>query len=158
MPPLREAKGIFVFVALSVFQVYNAKMKNTIKAHTDFNFEEAEIVRMPAFFMKYRPKKYDSGQYGLVVSKRAFPLAVRRNRAKRLLRVWIAKCGLPQNLDFLFIARPEILATKLPDGAAQVAKAVKKSGVQCRKPEVGSPKSNGGSPMSEVRLHRAKRD
>jgi ribonuclease P protein component len=103
-------------------------MKNTIKAHADFNFEEAEFVRMPAFFMKSRPKKYDSGQYGLVASKRTFPLAVRRTRAKRLLRAWIAKCGLSPDLDFLFIARPKILETKLPDGVTQMKKALKKSG------------------------------
>jgi ribonuclease P protein component len=102
-------------------------MKNTIKNHKDFNFADAPIVLMPAFFIKYRAKKYDRGQYGLVVSKRVFPLAVQRNRAKRLLRAWIAKCGgMPENLDVLIIARPKIMETKLPDGSSQMKRAVKK--------------------------------
>jgi ribonuclease P protein component len=102
-------------------------MKNTIKAHKNFDFEGAGSVAMPSFFLKYRPKKFDHGQYGLIASKRTFPLAVHRNRAKRLLREWIRKSGgLPEHLDFLIIARAEILKTRLAGGSGQMRKALKK--------------------------------
>ena len=83
------------------------------------------MLPMPAFFTKWRPKLFETGQYGLVVSKRVFKLAVMRNRARRLLRAWIGKSRLPKDFDVIFIARPKILETKLPDGTGQIRRALK---------------------------------
>jgi ribonuclease P protein component len=101
-------------------------MKNTIKAHKNFNFENAKTIVTPAIIVKYRKKLHDSGEYGLVVSKKVFPLAVQRNRAKRLMREWIRRCGLPPAVDILLIARKSILEIAAKDGAGRIAKAIKK--------------------------------
>ena len=101
-------------------------MKNTIKAHQNFNFGDQKGVVMDAFFVKYRKRMFEKGEYGLVANKRTFPLAVYRNRAKRLLRVWIQTVGRPVELDILFIARPPILETKREDGIDQMKRAMKK--------------------------------
>jgi ribonuclease P protein component len=102
-------------------------MKNTIKAHKNFDFKGSGSIAMPSFFLKYRAKKFDRGQYGLVASKKMFPLAVHRNRAKRLLREWTRMCGLPEHLDILIIARAEILETRLASGHGQMKKALKRA-------------------------------
>ena len=101
-------------------------MKNTIKAHKDFDFGESVPVMTPAFIMKCRHKKYDSGQYGIIASKRTFPTAVRRNRAKRLIRAWLQQCRPPADLDILMVAKVEILDTKLPDGVKYMKNALKR--------------------------------
>ena len=75
--------------------------------------------------MKKRPKKFEAGQYGIVVGKRVFPSSVRRNRAKRLLREWIRGNEMPKDQDVLLVARPEILETDLKSGLAQMKKALK---------------------------------
>ncbi|MDR2268768.1 MAG: ribonuclease P protein component [Rickettsiales bacterium] len=101
-------------------------MKNTIKKHKDFDFLGAATFTMPAFFVKYKPKKHESGEFGLIASKRNFPTAVKRNRAKRLLRTWLAKRELPKNADVLLIAREKILKTKFADGVGQITAAMKR--------------------------------
>jgi len=101
-------------------------MKNTIKAHKDFDFGESVPVLTPAFIMKCRHKKYESGQYGIIASKRAFPKAVQRNRARRLLRAWLQQSELPAGLDILAVAKVEVLETTLPDGLKYMKYALKK--------------------------------
>ncbi|MDR3208465.1 MAG: ribonuclease P protein component [Rickettsiales bacterium] len=101
-------------------------MKNTIKSHRDFNFEGEKSISTPAFIMKYRKKLRETGEYGLVVSKKIFPHAVQRNRAKRMLREWLRGCVPPNDFDILLIARTEILQTPMPTGARQMKAIVKK--------------------------------
>jgi len=101
-------------------------MKNTIKKHTDFDFQEILPAAMPAFLMKFRPKRYDSGQFGLVATKRTFRKATDRNRAKRLLREWLRLSGRPEHVDVLLVARAPILETNMPDGMTQMKKALKR--------------------------------
>lgn len=101
-------------------------MKNTIKAHRDFHFDnDAPVVRMPAFVIKHIPKRRESGEYGLVVPKRVFPLASMRNWIKRHLREWIyAASGMPKNRDCLVIARTAVFCS--PDGPHQMRRAIRK--------------------------------
>ena len=81
---------------------------------------------MPAFIIKWRAKKHGTAEYGLVVSKKTFPTAVARNRAKRLLRAWLAQTGLLNDFDILFIAKRQILETDLDDGIKQIKTVFKK--------------------------------
>jgi ribonuclease P protein component len=81
---------------------------------------------MPTFIIKYRKKKHEISEHGFVASKKNFPHAVQRNRAKRLLREWTRLCKLPDEIDVILIARSEILSTTLKDGLGQVAAAIKK--------------------------------
>lgn len=70
----------------------------------------------------------DDPRYGLVVSKRAFKLAVERNRAKRLIRDWISfneDLMLP-DLDYVFIVQAEILDCNRDAGREMVAGALNK--------------------------------
>ena len=97
-------------------------MKNTIKSQKNFDFNNAEAVVMPVMIIKYRPKKLSESEYGIVSSKRTFPTAVERNRARRLIRAWLDKCDRPQKFDILFIARKPILETNLTSGVGQMAK------------------------------------
>ena len=101
-------------------------MKNTIKSHQNFDFGNCKPCIMPALLMKFREKKFETGQYGLIASKRTFKLAVDRNRAKRLLRDWIQQNKLPKDFDILFIARSQILETAQKEGIVQMKKALRK--------------------------------
>ena len=121
--------------------IYNKTMKNTIKSHKDFDFDGTKSIAMPAFYVKYRPRRFESGEYGLIASKRNFPTAVKRNRAKRLMRAWLGKCKLPSKYDILLIAKSEILETKIEDGVGQMAKAIKK---------IKSSKTNKKRPKDEI--------
>ena len=82
-------------------------MRNTIKNHADFKTPRDFPYAVTDFFsIRTKMAKYpDDPRYGLMVTKRNF------NRAKRLLRDWIAfadKYMCPE-LDYVFFARPEIL-------------------------------------------------
>ena len=73
-------------------------------------------------------KVIGDARYGIVASKKTFKLAVQRNRAKRLLRDWIAfneSLMLP-DMDYIFIARPGILEADRENGRAQILQAFKK--------------------------------
>jgi len=88
-------------------------MRNTIKYHEDFiTPRDFPYELMELFAIRTKLAKFpDDPRYGLVVTKRNFRYAVQRNRAKRLLRDWIAfaeKYMCP-DLDYVFYARPEIL-------------------------------------------------
>ena len=81
------------------------------------------------FIAKARDTKWPGdARYGLTATKRTFRPAVLRNRAKRLLRAWLkeAEDALNPDLDYVFIARYGILGAKLPDGVAQIKRALKK--------------------------------
>ena len=91
--------------------------------------EDAPKYICDLFIVRVRPTKWPgNAKYGITATKRTFRHAVQRNRAKRLLRVWLR---LNENLmapdtDYVFIARGAILDAKLPEGSAQIAKALKK--------------------------------
>jgi ribonuclease P protein component len=104
-------------------------MRNTIKKHTDFAIkDDAPIVVGRYFIVKARPTIFpDDARYGLIASKRTFKLAVDRNRAKRLLRVWIRanESLMRPDTDYVFIARRLILEATRPTGIKKMAKALK---------------------------------
>ena len=103
--------------------------RKTIRNHRDFlTVRETPTARADCFVVKAKSAKFENdARFGLVVSKKVFKLAVHRNRAKRLLRDWIAfneDLMLP-DMDYIFIARSQILDCKREDGRAQMAKALK---------------------------------
>ena len=105
-------------------------MRETIKKHSDFMMAEDDPKFVsPLFIMRARKTKWpDEAKYGLVATKKTFRHAVDRNRAKRLLRVWIRAAGaeLSPEMDYVFIARHPILEAALPDGVEMVKKALRK--------------------------------
>ena len=104
----------------------------TIRNHKDFfatsDDVHAFVVRADCFIVKTKSsKEYGNNRYGLVVTKKNFKLAVHRNRAKRLLRDWIAfneDLMLP-DLDYILIARTSILNTSRANGREMVYNAFK---------------------------------
>lgn len=104
--------------------------RKTIRNHKDFLTAPNDLmVLSDCFILKVKPAKIaGDARYGLVVTKKTFKLAVQRNRAKRLLRDWIAfneQFMLP-DLDYIFIARSGILNSDRENGRAQVFRAFKK--------------------------------
>ncbi|MCL2338770.1 MAG: ribonuclease P protein component [Proteobacteria bacterium] len=107
-------------------------MRDTIKKHSDFISGDDDVS--PKFICEFfiarsRPTKFaNDARYGITASKRTFRHAVDRNRAKRLLRVWIRmnESALCPDLDYTFIARSNILNARLPDGVAFMKRALKK--------------------------------
>ena len=102
----------------------------TILKHNDFLTPPDCIVGRSEFFIvKTKLAKYPGdSRYGLVVSKRTFKQAVHRNRAKRLLRDWIAyneDLMLPC-LDYIIIAYDKILDAPRDVGRDCMCKAFKK--------------------------------
>ena len=88
-------------------------MRNTIKNHLDFKTDrECPHWACDLFSVHTKPAKFpDDPRYGLVVSKRNFRFAVKRNRVKRLLRDWLrfADEYMCPDLDYVFFARVPIL-------------------------------------------------
>lgn len=104
--------------------------RKTILNHKDFlTTPDDLVVHMGCFVLKAKSAKYENdGRYGLVAAKRTFKLAVHRNRAKRLLRDWLAfneELMLP-DLDYIFIARINILNCNRETGRAQMYQALSK--------------------------------
>ena len=66
--------------------------RDTIKNHADFVAGENDPTARCAYFLiRAKAAKYpDNPKYGLIVTKKTFKHAVDRNRAKRLIRDWIA--------------------------------------------------------------------
>lgn len=104
-------------------------MRNTIKHHNDFAMGENDpTARCAMFFIRIKPAKFaDDPRYGLIATKRTFKLAVDRNRAKRLLRDWIAynEKWLRADMDYIFIARHSILDASRADGRTAMKKALR---------------------------------
>ncbi|MDR1206924.1 MAG: ribonuclease P protein component [Rickettsiales bacterium] len=105
-------------------------MRNTIKKHKDFmSGEDTPKFICDLFIAKARPSRFpNDARFGITATKRTFRHAVDRNRAKRLIRVWIRgnESRMSPELDYVFIARSSILDAKLPDGLESVRKALKK--------------------------------
>lgn len=103
-------------------------MRNTIKQHQNFLMGDNDLnARCAMFFVRARPVRFpDDPQYGLIVTKKLFKLAVDRNRAKRLLRDWIRfnEKYMCDDLDYVFIARRDILNSTRTDGRTAMRKAL----------------------------------
>ena len=104
-------------------------MRNTIKKHIDFETADGDIVaRSAGFLVRMRKTRFPGdARYGLIVTKRTFRHAVDRNRARRLLRVWIRHGDklLRSDCDYVFIARPTILRWGLGDGVGAMKRALR---------------------------------
>jgi ribonuclease P protein component len=105
-------------------------MRKTIKNHRDFMMPpDAPRASNDVFTVRACPTRFPGdARYGLVVTKRTFRHAVRRNRAKRLLRVWIRANDaiMSPDMDYIFIARAPILETNHDDGIKIMENAIKK--------------------------------
>jgi len=106
-------------------------MRDTIKKHSDFIHSDDDAPKFICdfFIARARDTLYaGDARYGITASKRTFRHAVDRNRAKRLLRVWIRanEGALSPDLDYVFIARSGILNASRPDGITQMKRALKK--------------------------------
>lgn len=104
--------------------------RKTIRNHADFLVpQNSPWTRNACFNTKVRPVKFqDSPRYGIVVSKRLFKLATERNRAKRLLRDWIAynEDLMQPEFDYIFIANDEILGCSREMGRKLMENAINK--------------------------------
>ncbi len=104
-------------------------MRNTIKNHNDFLMaDDAPTARCGYFLIRAQNTRFQDGaRYGLTATKKTFRLAVQRNRAKRLLRDWIAfneKLLVPE-FDYVFIARRGILDATREEGREAMRKALR---------------------------------
>ena len=103
--------------------------RKTIRNHKDFlTTQQDPVVHNYFFITKTKPAARKDSRYGIIAAKRTFKLAVHRNRAKRLLRDWIAyneHLMLP-NMDYIFIARSAILDVPREIGRKKMANALKK--------------------------------
>lgn len=104
-------------------------MRNTIKNHKDFLMaDDAPTARCGYFLIRADKTRFpDGARYGLTATKRTFKAAVDRNRAKRLLRDWIAfnEKLLVDQFDYVFIARSGILTATREEGREAMRKALR---------------------------------
>jgi len=104
-------------------------MRNTIKKHADFaELENSRTFRCELFIARAHPTKFpNDARYGLIVPKRAFKLATRRNRIKRRLRAWIRlnEGLLLPDLDYVFIARSGVSDADHQKGMLWMQRALK---------------------------------
>ena len=102
--------------------------RNTIKKHSDFLVGENDPTARCAYFLvraKYAKYQNDA-RYGLIVTKKTFKHAVDRNRAKRLIRDWIAynEKLLRDEWDYIFVIRHAILDADRDSGREAMRKAL----------------------------------
>ena len=95
-----------------------------IRKYSDFLTTKNDFsLQGDLFIIKTKnSKENELSKYGVVAGKKFFKLAVSRNRAKRLLRDWIAwnEDLMLDGFDYIFIARPAILDAKREDGRNQM--------------------------------------
>lgn len=103
--------------------------RKTIRNHKDFIASRDDpAVSNSYFIVKAKPMAKLDARYGVIAPKKTFKFAVQRNRAKRLLRDWIAyneDLMLPDK-DYIFIAREAILDCSREKGRKTVADSLKK--------------------------------
>ncbi len=105
-------------------------MRNIFKKHSNFAaHRESDFVKTKFFIAKAGKTLFpNDARYGFIVTKKSMKRAVQRNRAKRLLRVWLRlneEFLLPE-LDYIFIARREILDASFTDAVNQMKDAIEK--------------------------------
>ena len=102
--------------------------RDTIKNHTDFAMGENDPTARCAYFLvRAKLAKFpDDARYGIIVTKKTFKHAVDRNRAKRLLRDWIAfnEKMLHPEWDYVFVVRRAILDADRTSGRVAMKKAL----------------------------------
>ena len=112
--------------------------RDTIKNHSDLAAGENDPTARCAYFLiRAKNAKYpDDARYGLIVTKKTFKHAVDRNRAKRLIRDWIAynEKLLRDGWDYIFIIRRDILDADRESGREAMRKAL----VYLRKQEINA--------------------
>ncbi len=103
-------------------------IRDTIKNHSDFIAGENDPTARCAFFLvRAKPAKYpDDARFGLIVTKKTFKHAVDRNRAKRLIRDWIAynEKMMRDDWDYIFVIRRDILSADRDCGREAMRKAL----------------------------------
>ena len=103
-------------------------IRDTIKNHSDFIAGENDPTARSAFFLvRAKPAKYpDDARFGLIVTKKTFKHAVDRNRAKRLIRDWIAynEKMMRDDWDYIFVIRRDILNADRDSGREAMRKAL----------------------------------
>lgn len=103
-------------------------IRDTIKRHEDFAMRENDPVAKSTYFLvRAKNAKYpDDARYGIIVTKKTFKHAVDRNRAKRLIRDWIAfnENIMRPEWDYVFIIRRAILDADRTSGRVAMKKAL----------------------------------
>lgn len=111
-------------------------MRNTLKRRKDFVEigKQTEAFVSDFFIMRTRPTLFEGdARFGITATKKTFEKsAIKRNRARRLLREWIRLNNdkLNPDLDYVFIARHMILDSTLKSGLKQMERAIKHSNKQ----------------------------
>ena len=104
--------------------------RKTIRNHRDFIVPFTDLAASnDCFWVKAKTAKIpDDARYGIITSKKNFKLAVQRNRAKRLMRDWIAfnENLMIDDLDYVFIPRFPVLNIVRDDGRKKMQKSLKK--------------------------------
>jgi len=104
-------------------------MRSTIKKHTDFAKTENDIVFGTDYFVAVaRPKKFDSGQYGIRATKKTLRRAHDRNFAKRRIRALVREfdASMSATHDYIFIIREPITTGDFADIRRAMEKAIKR--------------------------------
>ncbi len=103
--------------------------RDTIKKHEDFATALNDPSARSAYFLiRAKKAKYKNDpRYGISVTKRSFKHAVDRNRAKRMLRDWIAfnEDLLRPEWDYIFIVRKDIFCADCYTGRGAMKKALR---------------------------------
>ena len=98
--------------------------RKTIRNHADFlTTYDAPCFSESSFVVKLKPAKIPGDpRYGLIVPKKTFKLATERNRAKRIIRDWIAynENLMMEYYDYIFVLRRPILRTPRNIGRKQM--------------------------------------
>lgn len=104
--------------------------RKTIRDHKDFRTSLSDY-KVHSYNMTVRAKKAKipgDARYGVFATKRVFKLAVNRNRAKRMLRDWIAfneDLMLP-DLDYIFVAEEPMLTRRRDPGRREMGYSLSK--------------------------------
>lgn len=102
--------------------------RNTIKKHEDFAMGDGDLTAKSAYFLVRAKiaKIPGDARYGMIVTKKTYKHAVDRNRAKRMLRDWIAhnEHMMRPEWDYVFIIRRAMLEADRTSGRVAMKKAL----------------------------------
>ncbi|MDR0448869.1 MAG: ribonuclease P protein component [Rickettsiales bacterium] len=105
------------------------KFRQTFDSRADFERLKNGAARFPArfFIANAAPARTNPAKYGMVATIKSFDTAVKRNRARRLMREWLRLSGkLDPALDYSFVLRPHILDAKAGEGQKELSRALGK--------------------------------
>jgi ribonuclease P protein component len=93
-------------------------------------FSEGAALGGPFAVVRAAPNNLGYPRWAFVAGKRAFPRAVNRNRARRLLRGTVQALAPRGSFDVVIIARPDLMNVSPAQRRAALSRQLRRAGLE----------------------------